>query len=143
MPSPHARMPLFTTWYALIPGIILCLTGGIRPYAPRQCLTFRHRHGGRVCQSRRLLTAVGRAFLPLNETFAACTEFIRSTRGNIRPPCTVSPIRLDPDYHNVMLGQEVGTSYRNLYSSPPGDYRLTVTWTSSFVILTAAYSINV
>jgi len=50
------------------------------------CLTFRHRHGGRVCQSRRLLTAVGRAFLPLNETFAACTEFIRSTRGNIRPP---------------------------------------------------------
>jgi hypothetical protein len=29
-------MPLFTTWYALIPGIILCLTGGIRPYAPRQ-----------------------------------------------------------------------------------------------------------
>eukprot|EP01046_Picozoa_sp_COSAG06_P001018 COSAG06_NODE_31_length_31488_cov_60.882793_3_plen_104_part_00 len=35
MPSPHACMPLFTTWYALIPGIILCLTGGIRPYAPR------------------------------------------------------------------------------------------------------------
>ena len=34
MPSPHACMPLFTTWYALIPGIILCLTGGIRPYAP-------------------------------------------------------------------------------------------------------------
>ena len=29
-------MPLFTTWYALIPGIILFLTGGIRPYAPRQ-----------------------------------------------------------------------------------------------------------
>jgi hypothetical protein len=38
MPSPHACMPLFTTWYALIPGIILCLTGGIRPYAPRQHL---------------------------------------------------------------------------------------------------------
>eukprot|EP01046_Picozoa_sp_COSAG06_P035658 COSAG06_NODE_3851_length_4829_cov_4.730021_6_plen_57_part_01 len=29
-------MPLFTTWYALIPGIILCLRGGIRPYAPPQ-----------------------------------------------------------------------------------------------------------
>ena len=36
MPSSHACMPLFTTWYALIPGIILFLTGGIRPYAPRQ-----------------------------------------------------------------------------------------------------------
>ena len=35
MPSPHTCMPLFTTWYALIPGIILSLTGGIRPYAPR------------------------------------------------------------------------------------------------------------
>ena len=29
-------MPLFTTRYALIPSIILCVTGGIRPYAPRQ-----------------------------------------------------------------------------------------------------------
>ena len=55
-----------------------------RAHSRTVCLTFRHRHGGRVCQSRRLLTAVGRAFLPLNETFAACTEFIRSTRGNIR-----------------------------------------------------------
>jgi hypothetical protein len=36
MPAPHACMPLFTTWYALIPGIILFVTGGIRPYAPRQ-----------------------------------------------------------------------------------------------------------
>ena len=34
MPSSHACMPLFTTWYALIPGIILPLRGGIRPYAP-------------------------------------------------------------------------------------------------------------
>ena len=34
------------------------------------CLTFRHRHGGRVCQSRRLLRAVGLPFLPLNETTA-------------------------------------------------------------------------
>jgi len=57
-----------------------------RAHSRTVCLTFRHRRGGRVCQSRRLLTAVGRAFLPLNETFAACTEFIRSTRGNIRPP---------------------------------------------------------
>ena len=36
MPSSHACMPLFTTWYALIPGIILPLRGGIRPYAPPQ-----------------------------------------------------------------------------------------------------------
>eukprot|EP01046_Picozoa_sp_COSAG06_P053546 COSAG06_NODE_9286_length_1938_cov_5.182164_1_plen_119_part_10 len=35
MPAPHAGMPLFTTRYALIPSIILCVTGGIRPYAPR------------------------------------------------------------------------------------------------------------
>eukprot|EP01046_Picozoa_sp_COSAG06_P028745 COSAG06_NODE_2613_length_6581_cov_8.338476_1_plen_187_part_00 len=34
MPSPHAGMPLFATWYALGPSIILCVTGGIRPYAP-------------------------------------------------------------------------------------------------------------
>jgi hypothetical protein len=48
MPSPHACMPLFTTWYALIPGIILCLTGGIRPYAPRHrsCFVFSDMHKG-------------------------------------------------------------------------------------------------
>ena len=40
MPAPHAGMPLFTTWYALIPSIILCVTGGIRPYAPRHVCTF-------------------------------------------------------------------------------------------------------
>jgi hypothetical protein len=55
-----------------------------RAHSRTVCLTFRH-------QSRRLLTAVGRAFLPLNETFAACTEFIRSTRGNIRPPWHAAP----------------------------------------------------
>ena len=46
-----ARMPLFTTWYALIPGIILFLTGGIRagPYAPSQIsdLCVRRRACGR------------------------------------------------------------------------------------------------
>jgi hypothetical protein len=42
-----------------------------RAHSRTVCLTFRHRHGGRVCQSRRLLTAVGLPFLPLNETFAA------------------------------------------------------------------------
>ena len=42
-----------------------------RAHSRTVCLTFRHRHGGRVCQSRRLLRAVGLPFLPLNETFAA------------------------------------------------------------------------
>jgi hypothetical protein len=49
MPAPHAGMPLFTTWYALIPSIILCVTGGIRPYAPR--------HRPKRCESLPAVTA--------------------------------------------------------------------------------------
>eukprot|EP01046_Picozoa_sp_COSAG06_P036498 COSAG06_NODE_4029_length_4643_cov_7.802597_4_plen_136_part_00 len=31
MPSPSTDLPLFTMWYAPGPGIILCVTEGIRP----------------------------------------------------------------------------------------------------------------
>ena len=81
-----------------------------RAHSRTVCLTFRHRRGGRVCQSRRLLTAVGRAFLPLNETFAACTEFIRSTRGNIRPPWYGDPSERRAQ-HSYRCRNQASSSY--------------------------------
>ena len=39
MPAPHAGMPLFTTWYALIPSIILCVPGGHKALCPPAMLS--------------------------------------------------------------------------------------------------------
>ena len=109
MPAPHAGMPLFTTRYALIPSIILCVTGGIRPYAPRQPIIGRLRscpvrvREGCDCHSLRLRQFSRPTHIPLTDVPLCAGGHIPSSQTS----CHICAhhrlsIKIRPPLHRVV-----------------------------------------